>query len=253
MMEQQKELLRYVLSLGDDALTLGHRLSEWASHGPFLEEDIALGNVALDYLGRARMFYGYAAELTNGEKSEDDFAFLRDERQYTNHLINELPRGDFAFTMARQLIVDIYQSLVLVQLVDSRIPMLSAIAQKSIKETRYHLMRSQDWVVKLGDGTEESHQRMQGAFNDIWGYIPELFEPDDGEKQLIDAEIAVNTPNLKNLFHSKLAHVLEQATLTVPADEWAVRGGRAGYHTEHLSHLLCVMQSVHRAYPGCEW
>ncbi|CZF79942.1 1,2-phenylacetyl-CoA epoxidase subunit PaaC [Grimontia marina] len=252
-MEQQQDLLRYVLSLGDDALTLGHRLSEWASNGPFLEEDIALGNVALDYIGRARMFYGYASELTNGEKSEDDFAFLRGERDYINHLINELPRGDFAFTMARQLIVDIYSQLFMTQLLESNDPVLSAIAHKSIKETRYHLMRSKDWVIKLGDGTEESHQRMQTAFNDLWGYIPEIFEPDDTEQRLVAAGIAVDTSALKASFDAQLSRVLEEATLEVPADEWAVRGGRKGYHTEHLGHLLGVMQSVHRAYPGCEW
>ncbi|MGF1770175.1 phenylacetate-CoA oxygenase subunit PaaC [Enterovibrio makurazakiensis] len=253
MEQQKKDLLRYALSLGDDALTLGHRLSEWASHGPFLEEDIALGNVALDYIGRARMFYGYASELTDGEKSEDDFAYLRGERDYINYLINELPRSDFAFTMARQLIVDIHSHLFMTQLLESKDPVLSAIAHKSIKESRYHLMRSKDWVIKLGDGTEESQQRMQTAMNDLWGYIPELFEPDETESRLIAAGIAVDTFALEADFRAQLSGVLEEATLNVPTDEWAVRGGRKGYHTEHLSHLLCVMQSVHRAYPGCEW
>lgn len=253
MEQQQQDLLRYALSLGDDALTLGHRVSEWTSYSPFLEEDIALGNVALDYIGRARMFYSYASDLTGGEKSEDDFAFMRGEREYTNHLINELPRGDFAFTMARQLIVDIYNHLFLTQLLESTDPMLSAIAHKSIKETRYHLMRSQDWVVKLGDGTEESHRRMQQAIDDLWGYIPELFEPDETEQRLIASGIAVDTSMLKASFDAQLSRVLQEATLDIPTAEWAIRGGRKGYHTEYLGHLLCVMQSVHRAYPGCEW
>lgn len=249
----QKAIQAYAVRLGDDSLVLGHRISEWTSYGPFLEEDIALSNVALDYIGRARMYYGYAAELDQDGRTEDDFAYLRDERTFQNLLIHELPRGDFAFSTARQLLVDVFNSLYLPQLVRSQDKTLAAIAGKAIKETQYHLRRSRDWTLRLGDGTEESHQRMQKAIDALWGYTPELFELDVLEQQLVDAGIAVDSSALKQEWLKQVSEILEEATLSCPEESWAVRGGRAGYHTENLGHLLTEMQSLHRAHPGCEW
>lgn len=249
----KKLVLQYVVRLGDDSLILGHRLSEWCRNGPFLEEDIALTNVALDYIGRARMFYGYAAELADDKRTEDDFAYLRDCREYQNLLINELPKGDFAFTMARQLIVDVYYSHFLSALSESADPVLAAIAAKAVKETCYHLRRSRDWALRLGDGTDESHARLEKAFAEIWGYIPEMFEQDELEQQLVDKGIAVNTAELKPRWDSMIAEILTEATIDVPELSWTVRGGRLGFHTEHLGYLLSELQYMQRAYPGLQW
>ena len=251
--KQQNPLLAYTLRLADDALILGHRLTEWTSHGPFLEEDIAMSNVALDYIGRARMYYGYAAELSGDGKTEDDFAFLRDEREFRNLLINELPRGDFAYSTVRQLMVDVYQSLFLPELMKLSDATLSAIAAKAVKETAYHLRRSRDWTLRLGDGTEESHRRMQKAINSLWGYTHELFELDALEQQLVNTGIAVDVASLKDRWRAQIDEIFKEATLTRPEDDWAVRGGRSGYHTENLGHLLTEMQFVHRSHPGCHW
>lgn len=249
----QQDLIDYTVRLGDDAIVLGHRISEWVSNGPFLEEDIALGNVALDFIGRARMYYSYAADLAGNGKTEDDFAYLRDERQFQNHLINELPRGDFAYTIVRQLFIDVYHTHYLAALVNSQDETLAAIAAKGIKETRYHLRRSRDWALRLGDGTEESRQRMQYAIDDIWGYTHEIFEHDALEQRLIEVGVAVDASLFKAQWLVDVTAVLEAATLTVPVAEWAVRGGREGYHTENLGHLLTEMQFVHRSYPNCKW
>jgi ring-1,2-phenylacetyl-CoA epoxidase subunit PaaC len=251
--QTNKDIIDYSLRLGDDALVLGHRISEWASNGPFLEEDIALGNVALDYIGRARNFYTYAAELSGNGKTEDDFAYLRSEREFSNYLINELPKGDFAYTIVRQLFIDVFNSYYLPLLKLSQDKNLAAIAAKAEKETKYHLRRSADWTKRLGDGSEESHSRMNRALNDLWGYTDELFEPDELELRLVALGIAVDTSQLKAQWSSDISNILEQATLPLPEGKWSVRGGRKGFHTEHLSHLLSVMQSVHRAHPGCEW
>jgi len=253
MSANKQYIIDYAVRLGDDAIVLGHRISEWVSNGPFLEEDIALGNVALDFIGRARMFYTYAAELTGNGKTEDDFAYLRDERQFQNYLINELPRGDFAYSTARQLFIDVYNTHFLAALKQSNDETLSAIAAKAAKETKYHLRRSTDWTLRLGDGTEESHQRMQNAIDELWGYTHELFEHDALEQRLIDAGIAVDAAAFKAQWLADVSQVLEQATLTVPTAEWAVRGGREGYHTENLGHLLTEMQFLHRSHPNCQW
>ncbi|MCG6656800.1 phenylacetate-CoA oxygenase subunit PaaC [Halomonas campisalis] len=245
--------LEYAVRLGDDANVLGHRISEWVSRGPFLEEDIAYANVALDYIGRARMFYGYAAELANDGRTEDDFAYMRDDRQYQNLLLMELPREDFAYSQVRQLFIDIYYGLMLPELVKSKDDTLAAIAAKAIKETRYHLRRSRDWVLRLGDGTEESHRRTQRAVDSLWGYTHEMFEMDDTEQRLADSGIGVDITKLRDEWHRQVSAILAEATLNLPEDGWAVRGGRIGYHTENLGHLLTEMQFVHRSYPGCQW
>jgi ring-1,2-phenylacetyl-CoA epoxidase subunit PaaC len=246
-------LFDYCTALGDDSVVLGHRLSEWCRNGPFLEEDLALTNVSLDFIGRARMFYSYAAELEDKGRSEDDIAYLRDCRDYRNLLIYELPNGDFAFTMARQFLVDVYDMGFFTELAQSEDPMLAAIAAKAIKESRYHLRRSEDWIKRLGDGTEESHQRVQNAINQLWGYCAEMFEMSDDEQQLLETGIAVDRNALKSNWESAVHAVLEEATLDIPTDEWAIVGGRDGKHTEHLGFLLAEMQFLQRAYPGQQW
>jgi ring-1,2-phenylacetyl-CoA epoxidase subunit PaaC len=253
MLDLKEKTKQYSTRLGDDSLILGHRISEWTSNGPFLEEDIALGNVALDYIGRARMFYTYAADLAGNGKTEDDLAYLRSEREFQNYLINELPRGDFAFTMVRQLFVDVFFSYYLKALTNSNDTELAAIATKSLKETRYHLRRSRDWTLRLGLGTDESKARMTKALAEIWGYVHELFEPDELELELIACGIAADTREFKENWFADIGAILSEADLAVPDAEWAVRGGRKGYHTEHLSMLLSVMQSLHRAHPGANW
>ena len=246
-------LVKYLIGLADDALTLGHRLSEWCSNAPYLEEDLALTNVALDFIGRARMLYSHAAETEGKGRSEDDIAYLRDCREYTNLLIYELPIGDFADTMARQFLVDVFDVAFFGALTRSADETLAAIAAKAIKESRYHLRRSQDWVVRLGDGTPESHQRIQRGFDRVWGYSHELFTMNAAEQNLADAGIAVDRAALKNAWDQQVDAVLGEATLTRPAGDWSVQGGRDGIHTEHLGYLLAEMQFMQRAYPGLQW
>ena len=254
MSDQIKQATQeYATRLGDDSVVLGHRISEWVSYGPFLEEDIAYGNVALDYIGRARMFYTYAAELADDGRDEDDFAYMRNDREYRNLLLMELPKGDFAYSQVRQLFADVYYTLMLPELLQSKDETLSAIAAKAIKETKYHLRRSRDWVLRLGDGTEESHQRAQKAVDQLWGYTHELFDMDETEQLLADAGIGVNVAGLRDRWLEMVSAILTEATLTVPEDSWAVRGGRTGYHTENLGHMLTEMQIVHRSHPGCKW
>jgi ring-1,2-phenylacetyl-CoA epoxidase subunit PaaC len=228
-------------------------LSEWCRNGPFLEEDLALTNVSLDFIGRARLIYTYAAELEGQGRGEDDIAYLRDCREYRNFLINELPNGDFAFTMARQLMIDAFDVGFYQELTQSADAMLAAIAAKAIKESRYHLRRSEDWIKRLGDGTNESHERTQNAFNQLWGYAAEMFEIATDEQQLVDTGIAVDRSALKAEWTSTMHSVLKQATLDIPVQDWAIGGGREGNHTEHLGYLLAELQYLQRTYPGQQW
>ena len=243
----------YAVRLADDALVLGHRLSEWSSNAPFLEEDLALSNVALDYLGRARMFYTYAGQVRNDGTTEDDYAYLRDCREYYNLLIHELPRGDFAFSMARQFMVDAFNLAYLGQLQGSSDESLAAIAGKAVKESTYHLRRSTDWMMRLGDGTEESLRRLQEAVVELWGFTPELFAMDQLETELLAQGIAVDRTALRTDWEQQVRATLEAAGVTIPEPDWQVEGGRQGVHTEHLGHLLSELQFVQRAYPGLEW
>jgi ring-1,2-phenylacetyl-CoA epoxidase subunit PaaC len=249
-----KEAVRqYAIRLGDDALILGHRLSEWCSRGPFLEEDLALTNVALDFIGRARMFYAYAAELSGGASTEDDLAYLRDCQEFTNRLIYELPRGDFAFTMARQFLVDSFNVLFLDRLQSSADASLAAIASKVLKESRYHLRRSREWMLRLGLGTGESHSRLQHAVNELWGYTSELFAIDELECGLVTGGIAVDCAALQADWNREVGQTLGAAGIELPDSAWQVSGGRQGKHTEGLGYLLCELQFMQRAYPGLQW
>lgn len=249
----QADIAKYAVRLGDDALILGQRISEWTSNAPFLEEDLALTNVALDFIGRARMFYQYAAELTGGECTEDTFAYTRDVRDFTNLLICELPRGDFAFTIVRQYLYDVYALAYMTALTKSTDERLAAIAGKAVKECHYHVRRGADWVKRLGDGTGESRERMEKALAELWGYTHELFEVDELEQSMIDAGIAPDPRELQSAWQAQVQATLAAATLEMPTSTWVVRGGRTGFHTESLGFLLTELQFMQRAYPGMKW
>ncbi len=253
-MDMQQEAVKdYGVRLGDDALILGHRLSEWCGKAPALEEDLALANTALDFIGRSRLFYSHAAELEGNRVSEDTYAYTRDCREFRNLLICELPCGDFAFTMARQYLVDEFYLAFMQGLTFSVEQTLAGVAAKAVKESRYHLRRSRQWMRVLGQGTDESHDRLQTAVNDLWGYTPEMFEPDELERKLVAAGVAVDTSGLKDDWMKAVNKTLAEASVQRPEGNWAVRGGRQGIHTEYLGHLLSELQFVQRAYPGLEW
>lgn len=247
----QSELECYSLRLADDALIYAQRLSQWCSRGPTLEEDLALTNVALDYLGRARFFYQYAGSLSG--HSEDHYAFERHAREFGNLLLVELPNGDFAQTMVRQYFLDEFGQLFLAALSQSSDVQLAAIAAKAVKETAYHLRRSREWMLRFGLGTAESHSRASSALQNLWGYVDEQFEMDDLERHLADSGIAVNRSTLQRPWRDAVTHTLESAGLSVPSLQWQVSGGRLGLHSEHMNPLLAQMQSVQRAYPGLQW
>ncbi|HYN92851.1 MAG TPA: 1,2-phenylacetyl-CoA epoxidase subunit PaaC [Pilimelia sp.] len=243
----------YVLRLGDDALIAAQRLSQWCARAPELEEDIALANIALDQLGAARLLLSYAGELAGAGRTEDDLAFLRDPPAFRNCLLVELPNGDFAHTMARLLILSAYQRLLydwLVAVADER---LAGIGAKARKESAYHLDHATQWTLRLGDGTAESHRRMQAAVDALWPYTAELFAPDPLCQRLDEAGYGVDPATLRDAWLVAVEPVLAEATLRRPVDGPAMTGGRHGRHTEHLSHLLNEMQVVHRAHPGASW
>ena len=248
-----KDIEKFAMALGDDALTMGQRLSEWTSNAPFLEEDLALTNVALDYIGRARMFLTYAGELEGKGRSEDDLAFHRDTREFTNLLIFELPIGDFANTLVRQYLVDAFEVPYFEALCQSSDETIAAIAARTLKECRYHLRRSRDWVLRLGDGTDESHQRAQSALNEVWPFVAELFEMPDYENQLVTEGVAVDRESLRANWEKEVQATLREATLEIPESTHVIRGGREGVHTEHLGFMLAEMQFMQRSYPGLEW
>lgn len=246
-------LIRYIVSLADDALILGQRLSELCRNGPYLEEDLAMSNVALDYIGRASMFYQYAAELSGDGVTEDTIAFFRDERQFTNLLLNELPNGDFGFTMVRQYFLDVFNTLYLEQLCNSADSQLSAIAAKAVKESRYHLKRSIPWIRQLAGGTEESLARVTMAVEEQESFVGELFEMQAWEQQLAENGIAVDRAALKIHWDQQVSSFFNECGLPNVNSDLRITGGRDGIHTEHLGHMLAEMQFMQRAYPGLEW
>jgi len=246
-------LSEYLLRLGDDRLILGHRLSEWCGHGPILEEDIALANTALDLIGQANLFLELAGQVEGKGRTADALAYFREGVEFRNALIVELPRGDFAFTTARQFLVSVFELLHLDRLQASKHTDVAGIAAKALKETRYHARHAADWMLKLGDGTAESHQRVQSAVDDLWRFTGELFEVDEIERALTAEGVAVDRAELRAPWREEVSRVLAAATLTVPDDGFMQRGGREGRHTEHLGHLLAEMQIVARSFPGAEW
>ena len=252
-MVDQDVLFNLTLRLGDTSLILGHRLSEWAGHGPILEEDIALANLGLDLIGQARSFLSYAGEVEGKDRDEDALAYLRNAPEYKNLLIVELPKGDFAFTMMRQFLYSAFHLPLFRQLMNSSDATISAIAAKAEKEMIYHLRHSSQWVVRMGDGTEESHDRCQQAIDGLWSYTGEMFEVDAPTRSLIEAGLFYDPEALRATWEQTVDEVLNEATLKKPESGWMQSGGLSGRHTEHLGHLLAEMQSVPRAYPGSQW
>jgi ring-1,2-phenylacetyl-CoA epoxidase subunit PaaC len=246
-------LVLYALRRADDALILGHRLSEWCGHAPALEEDMALANMGLDLLGQARELYSYAADVEGQGNDEDKFAYLRDVRQYRNLLLLEQPNGDFARTMARQFFYAAFADLYWRAMMKSTDATLAAIAAKSEKESAYHLRHSSEWMVRLGDGTEESHRRAQGAVDDLWAYTGEMFGVDESERALIERGVAVDPATLHPQWLKTVSNVVGEATLALPKSGWMQQGGRSGRHSEHLGHLLSELQSMQRTFPAATW
>lgn len=252
-MEQNKALLEYVLRIADNALILGHRLSEWCGHGPSLETDIGITNIALDLVGHARTLLQYAAEVEGKGRSDDDLAFLRDVRDFKNVLLVEQANGNFADTIARQFIFDTFNYHFFDALQQSSDQELVKIAEKAIKELRYHYRYSAEWVIRLGDGTEESHEKMQAALDEIWEYSGELFEIDEVDQIMVEAGIGVDLNAIKALWEERVQAILTEATLKQPEVRWMQQGGKQGKHSEQMGFILAEMQWMQRAYPGMEW
>lgn len=250
---EKKNLIDYTLHLADNALIIGHRNSEWCGHGPILEQDIAITNIALDMIGQARNFYQYAAQLSGNGATEDSFAYLRDAIDFKNNLLVELPNGDWAQTVLREFFFSAYQYFLYQQLQNSSDTQLAAIAEKSLKEVTYHLRWSSEWVIRLGDGTEESKRRMMHAIDELWSYTGEMFLATGFELQAVSEGYGVDLSMIKNEWDKKVKAVFEEATLTVPENKWMQSGGKEGRHTENLGFILAEMQFLQRAYPNSEW
>lgn len=246
-------LSQYVQRLGDDSLILGQRLCEWSGRAPALEVDLSLSNLALDLIGQATFFLGYAGEVEGKGRSADDLAFHRNAEDFCNCLLVEQPNGDFAQTMARQFFFSTYSQLLFEGLTGSSDARIAEIAAKAVKEVRYHADLAADWVIRLGDGTEESHARMADGLDWFWRYLDELFETDETDYALQCEGIAVDRESLRPAFDARVDAVLEQATLPVTPSTWPLTGGRTGQHTEHLSRLLGEMQVLPREHPGAVW
>jgi ring-1,2-phenylacetyl-CoA epoxidase subunit PaaC len=246
-------LYRYVLRVADLSLVLGQRLGEWVGHAPALEEDLGLANVALDLIGQARLLLTYAGELEGRGRGEDEIAFLREQGEYLNPTLAEQPNGDFGHTIVRQVLVDAFQLELYERLTNSADERLSEIAAKAAKETRYHLRYSGDWLVRLGDGTEESHARVQSALERLWPYTVELFAEDDLDREMADCGIAPRLADLHSAWSSRIDTLLVEATLERPRDRPYSWFGKRGQHSEHLGYMLADMQSMQRAYPGARW
>ncbi len=249
----EKNLVQYIFGIADNALILGQRLGELCGHGPSLETDIAMTNISLDLLGQVRSYYQYAAKLIGDDATEDTIAFLRKEREYKNVLLVEQPNTDFAYSITRQFIFDVYHLLLLEELQNSSDATLSAIAKKSIKEVSYHTRFSSDWIRRLGDGTEESHNKVQTAINDLWAYTDELFHQTDADKAMVAEGIGVDVTKLKAAFYQKVNAILEESTLQTPELEYFQKGGKQGIHSEHMGYILTEMQFMQRSYPNMNW
>ena len=245
--------VQYVLRLGDNALILGQRLAEWCGHSPFVEEDVAMANIALDHIGRARLLLSHAGALEGKGQTEDDLAFKRGEREYTNLLLCELPRGDFAFTVVRQVLLDTYNKLLYARLIESSDETLAAIAAKIVKEVSYHQRHSSQWIIRLGDGTQESRQRVQNALDEQWRFVGELFAYDEVDDYALSNKIGPDPRDIERDWREGIGQILTTATVTQPEDKPLAASGRTGLHTEHMGFLLAEMQSVQHAYPGLTW
>ena len=252
-MASGSDTFEYLLRLGDDRLVLGHRLSEWCGHAPILEEDIALANIALDLVGQATLLLTRAAAVENAGRDADALAFLRDAIDYRNVLLVELPKGDFAVTIARQFFFSVFAMLQSEALQKSADADLAGIAAKMLKECRYHVRHSGEWMLRLGDGTEESHARLQAGVDDLWRYTGELFMADALDGRVAASGIGVDPTTLEQPWRGTVDDILKRAGITVPQEKWMQRGGREGRHTEHLGHMLAEMQVLQRQHPGASW
>jgi ring-1,2-phenylacetyl-CoA epoxidase subunit PaaC len=253
LFKMNNNLIQYIYGIADNSLILGQRLGELCGHGPSLETDIAMTNISLDLFGQVRSYFQYAAKLIGGDATEDTIAFLRKERDYKNVLLVEQPNQDFANSIARQFLFDVYHLLVLEELQNSKDETLSAIAKKSIKEVSYHTRFSSDWIRRLGDGTEESHNRIQTAINDLWIFTDELFHQTDADKAMVTEGIGVDVTLLKVNYFKKVNEILEEATVQIPTIEYFQKGGKQGIHSEHMGYLLAQMQYMQLAYPNMNW
>ncbi len=242
-----------LIRLADTNIILGHRLSQWCGHGPILEEDIAITNIALDHIGLGTNLLEYAATLYTDGTTADDLAFKRNERNYKNVLLSEIPNGDYAMTIARQFLIDVYQWYVYQGLCESTNEQLKAIAQKAIKEIEYHVRHTTQWVLRLGDGTEESHNRIQDAFNELWMYVFDLFDEDETDKILANEKVIASYATIEPKWKTHVEQILTQATLQIPSYAFTQKGSRNGVHTEHLGFLLAEMQYYQRMYPDAKW
>ena len=249
----KQALYDYILGVTDNSLILGQRLGELCGHGPSLETDIAITNIALDLLGQCRSYYQYAAKLKGGDTTEDSIAMLRTEREYVNVLLVEQPNEHFGYVIARQFLFDVFHLLQMQELQKSKDETLASIAAKNIKETLYHTRFSSDWIKRLGDGTEVSHAKIQEAINDLWPYTKELFEVTESDQEMIDAGIGADVSKLKDAYYKQVTEVLEEATLQVPEGKYFHKGGKQGIHTEHMGPLLAELQYMQRTYPNMNW
>ena len=273
---QYRDSILYTLQIADNALVNGHRQSEWCGHGPILEQDIALTNIALDHLGQARSLYQYAAEqfnrlsteekltfftsialqqkISKGESlTEDDLAYLRDGWDFRNVLLVEQPNKDWAYTVARSFLLDVFNYYFFTDLQNSKDVSLAAIAEKSLKEVTYHVRWSSEWIIRLGDGTDESHSRIQDALNDRWMFSGELVIESEADNAMLVSGVGVDLTKIKTLWQGHVAKVLAEATITLPTNSWMQEGGKQGNHTEHLGYILTELQFMQRAYPGMQW
>jgi ring-1,2-phenylacetyl-CoA epoxidase subunit PaaC len=252
-MNKNEALFGYILRLADNNLILGHRLSEWCGHAPFLEEDIAMANIALDLIGQANSLFQYAAKVEGKGRTEDHLAYLRDEREFYNTLLSEQPNGDFGCTIVRQFIADAFDIHLYESLKTSKDETLAALAAKGLKEVTYHLRHTSSWMERLGNGTEESHRRVQQALTDLWCYSGDMFELNEGDLQLVKEGIAIDTETIRGKWQNTINEVLTRSNLILPANIWQQTGSRQAKHTEHLGFLLAEMQHLHRTHPEAQW
>lgn len=246
-------LIQYICGIADNSLILGQRLGELCGHGPSLETDIALTNISLDLFGQVRSYFQYAAELQGNQSTEDTFAFLRKEQEYRNVLLVEQPNTDFAYVIARQFLFDVYHQLFLEKLQLSSDQTLAAIAKKSLKEVTYHVRFSSDWVIRLGDGTEESHNRISSTIADLWIFTEELFSATEVESEMSKNSIGVDVSALRDTYYQRVQAVLNEATIAIPDVKYFQKGGKQGNHTEHMGYILTEMQYMQRTFPNMTW
>jgi len=249
----KNNLYNYILGIADNSLILGQRLGQLCGHGPSLETDIACTNISLDLFGQVRSYFQYAAKIAGDQRTEDDIAMLRKERDYKNVLLLEQPNTNFAFTIGRQFLFDVYHLAFLTELQNSNDFTLSVIAKKCVKEVSYHLRFSSDWVKRLGNGTPVSKEKMQEAINGLWTYTDELFYQTNADKEMVFEGIGVDVTKLKNNYYSHINNILLEATLEIPESKWFQTGGKEGIHSEHLGYLLSDLQYMQRTYPNMEW